>query len=261
MLKTNARKEHDDVTFSIRAFESVDPRGKKRIAPVTSDPCHEVLPIPGENADQRSVDASLMTRALTHQQFSDGGIRLVEVMGIRADALPQLEIGAKGDHGTYLFNSSRMMVAACSCSRERPSAWCKRCMPYLLSMRMLLFNAGWYPNPSPVTGTAMMGILRPVYSHSSPTARVSVMPNAHLFKVLNVTGKAMSASARGKRSGASGRLYWLRTGKPVIFSSKGISRNVVPWGVVITHTFHWASCAVATNAGTDCARGEPQEII
>jgi hypothetical protein len=56
-------------------------------------------------------------------------------------------------------------------------------------------------------GTATIGIRRPVYSQSSPTASVSVMPSAHLLSVLKVAGKATTASARGRTSGSSGCLY------------------------------------------------------
>jgi hypothetical protein len=53
-----------------------------------------------------------------------------------------------------------------------------------------------------IIGIARMGTLSAVYSQSKPTARVSVMPNAHLLSVLKVAGYTSNASAGGKTSGS-----------------------------------------------------------
>src|SRR5216683_4413312 len=106
-----------------------------------------------------------------------------------------------------------------------------------------------------------MGIFNPVYSHKRPSASVSEIPNAHLLMVLKVAGNTTMASARGKTSGSSGRLYWLRTGWPVSCVSRGISMNSVPCGVVMTHTFHPAACACTTKYGTSVAEDAAQLIL
>src|SRR5258708_12091451 len=94
-----------------------------------------------------------------------------------------------------------------------------------------------------------------------PVASVSEMPNAHLLIVLKVAGKTTIASGQGKTSGSSGRLYSLRTGWPVTCSTRGISRNFVPCGVVMTHTFHPTACACLTKFGTSVAEDAAHAIV
>ena len=52
----------------------------------------------------------------------------------------------------------------------------------------------------------------PIASVISPSARVSLIPSAHLLIVLEVAGATRMASAAGRTSGSGGSLYWLRTG-------------------------------------------------
>src|SRR5690242_9593822 len=88
------------------------------------------------------------------------------------------------------------------------------CTPQSLKKSMLLKKAGWLSRPDAVSthGTATTGIFRPIYSHNKPKASVSEIPSAHLLMVLKVAGKTTIASALGRTSGSSGRLYSARTG-------------------------------------------------
>ncbi len=114
---------------------------------------------------------------------------------------------------------------------------------------MLLQNAEWRARLCDGThGIATIGIPNPVFSHKIPRARISVIPSAHLFRVLNVVGATMIALALGKISGSSGCLYSTRMGCPVSFSSKGMSINFVACGVAITYISHDAACASFTRS-------------
>src|SRR5260221_1057891 len=97
-------------------------------------------------------------------------------------------------------------------------------------------------------GIETIGIPSPVHSHKMPRARVSVIPSAHLLRVLNVVGATMIALAFGSVSGSSGCLYSTRIGCSVRFSSKDISTNFVACGVAMTYTSHNASWASFTRS-------------
>ena len=73
---------------------------------------------------------------------------------------------------------------------------------------------------------------------------VSLMPAAHLFRLLNVSGATTSASAGGRASRSRGPRGVARATQPVAEEISSRSIQVAAVGVAIRHTFHcffWSS--------------------
>ncbi|MDQ1293564.1 MAG: hypothetical protein QG608_1445 [Actinomycetota bacterium] len=107
----------------------------------------------------------------------------------------------------------------------------------------------------------MVGMCLPMASVSSPRARVSLMPAAHLLMVLKVAGDTMIAVGGGRASASWGCLYWLRTTCPVSASTAGMSMKAVPCGVVMTHTSQPSAWAMVTRVLTCRVGGAAQAMM
>src|SRR5215467_8668572 len=128
--------------------------------------------------------------------------------------------------------------------------------PQSRSVEMLRPNAGWRARAAFGQGTATIGRPWPIASLSSPSARVSLIPAAHLLMVLKVAGAAANAVAGGKTSGASGSLKLSRTGWPVSSATRETSKNREPSGVVITQVSQ-SSVRAEISAGSSRAGAAP----
>ena len=111
-----------------------------------------------------------------------------------------------------------------------------------------------------MNGKATIGRRFPMASVSSPRARVSLIPAAHLLIVLKVAGATTMASGGGSTSASSGCLYSERTGWPVVASRAAESMKLRALGVAITHTSQPSAWASSTKRSASWAGGAPQTI-
>ena len=130
-------------------------------------------------------------------------------------------------------------------------------IPHPRSVLTLRPKAGCLARAAFGQGTVTIGRPRPIASFSSPSARVSLIPAAHLLIVLNVAGAAAKALAGGRTSGASGSLKLVRTGWPVISATRPASKNLEPSGVVMTQVSQ-SPVRSATSAGSSRAGAAPE---
>jgi hypothetical protein len=98
-------------------------------------------------------------------------------------------------------------------------------------------------------------------SVSSPSARVSLIPAAHLLIVLKVAGATTMASGGGSTAASSGCLYCDRTGWPVAASRAAWSMKLRPLGVAITHTSQPSAWASSTRRPVTGRRGAADDEI
>ena len=135
------------------------------------------------------------------------------------------------------------------------------CTPARIRRSRLASYAGWRESVAFTHGTSATGTVgSPRASLTSPRARVSLIPAAHLFTVLKLAGATSAASPRGANSGSSGPRKSLRTGYPVVAASAAASIHASAAGVATTHTRQPAAPSSPTVSAASRAGGAAHTI-